>query len=292
MRKRIDQPAAKPLAVALPGAEQLLHALAPILRPLIRLLIAQGVDFTRFTAWLKPLFLEQAQADLSRRQQKATDSALSLLSGVHRKDVKVWREEGLSQRLAGSVSLTNQVFTTWTDEPAYCDQEGKPRLLARIGPKPSFESLVQSQSKDLHPYSVLSDLLRLDLARLEMIGEQEYVALNRTTFTPPPGSVESLQVFSGNLADHVATATANLLGETPKRLEHSVFGDGLSAESVERLSAMARTLWDQAQTQLIALGRRLYEDDKDGQHRHRMRFGVYYHTAEEDVPEPPPGPES
>jgi len=123
------------------------------------------------------------------------------------------------------------------------------------------------------------------------------VVLNQDAFTPPPGSLELLQLFSGNLADHIATATANILGETPARLEQSVFADGLSGDSVERLSALSRSLWEQAHGQIITLARRLYEQDKNGDHHHRMRFGAYYHSAKEDhptdaVPVPPAGEES
>jgi hypothetical protein len=291
MRKRISSTPEAGNAQQLRMPEQVLSALEPVLRPIIRLLISQGIDFIKFTRFIKPLFLEQAEASLRHDWQRVTDSAVSLLSGVHRKDVRTWREQGLAGRLANTVSLTNQVFTAWTDEPAYCDHHGVPRLLRRIGPYPSFETLVRSQSRDVHPYSVLSDLLRLDLARLELVDGEEYVALNRNLFMPASGSLEQLQVYSGNLADHIATATDNLIGGKPRRLEHSVFGDGLSAESVERLGSMARTLWEQAQTQIIALARRLYETDKEGGHRHRMRFGVYYHTTE-DAPESDAGREN
>jgi hypothetical protein len=278
---------AAPTGPGLPGADELLVAFAPIVQPLIQLMVAQGVDYTRFVACLKPLFLEQAQAELERRGQKITDSALSVLSGVHRKDVKVWREQGLGQRLAQTASLGSLVFTCWKDEPAYCDHEGNPKPLPRTGPWPSFETLVRTVSTDVHPYTVLNDLLRLGIARLELVGEQECVALNGNAFIPPPGSLELLQLFSSNLADHVATAASNLLGEEPGRLEQSVFADGLSAESVERLSVLSRSLWEQVHTQMITMARRLYEQDKDGGHRHRMRFGAYYHTREEAADDAP-----
>jgi len=271
-----------PTGPALPGAEELLPALAPILQPLVHLLLAQGIDYTQFASYLKPLFLDQARAELEAREQKVTDSALSLLSGVHRKDVRVWREQGLGGRVEQSASLTNQVFTSWKDEPAYCDQTGRPRALPRIGPSPSFETLVRRLSTDVHPYTVLNDLLRLGLARLELVQDQECVVLNSDAFTPPPGSRELLELFSANLADHIATATANMLGEQPARLEQSVFADGLSAESVERLAALARTLWEQAHGQFITMARRLYELDKAGGHGHRMRFGAYYYSKTEN----------
>jgi hypothetical protein len=278
---------AAPAGPSLPGGEDLLAAVSPILQPLLRLLVTQGVDYTSLGAFLKPLFLDQALAELERRGQKVTDSALSVLSGVHRKDVRAWRESGLGHRLEATVSLTSQVFACWKDEPACCDQQGNPRPLSRTGSWPSFETLVRTVSTDVHPYTVLNDLLRLGMASLELVGEQECVSLNKEAFIPPPGSLELLELFSGNLADHVAVATGNLLGEEPARLEQSVFADGLSAESVERLSALSRTLWEQAHGQIITMARRLYEQDRHGEHHHRMRFGAYYYTTEAATDEAP-----
>ena len=75
----------------LPAAEDVLRALAQVMAPLARLLLASGLDYTRLAAELKPLFIEQARLELLRSGQKDTDSAISLLSGVHRKDVREWR---------------------------------------------------------------------------------------------------------------------------------------------------------------------------------------------------------
>jgi hypothetical protein len=272
---------AAPTGPGLPGADELLAALEPILLPLVRLMITQGIDFTQFNAWLKPLFLGQAEAELERRGQKVTDSALSVLSGVHRKDVRVWREQGLVPKVEQALSLPSQVFTAWIDEPACCDRLGGPRPLPRTGPWPSFEALVRRVSTDVHPFTVLNELIRLGMARLALVDDQECVMLNGDAFIPPSGSLELLQLFSGNLGDHVATATANLLGDNAPRLEQSVFADGLSEDSVERLAALARSLWEQAHPQVITLARRLYEQDRDGGHHHRMRFGAYYFTPDD-----------
>ncbi len=48
----------------------------------------------RFVAALKPVFYEQALAELGRIKQNKTDSAVSLLSGLHRKDVSAFRPTG------------------------------------------------------------------------------------------------------------------------------------------------------------------------------------------------------
>ena len=39
-----------------------------------------------------------------------------------------------------------------------------PRALPRVGPAPSFESLAQEVTRDVHPRALLEELLRLKLA--------------------------------------------------------------------------------------------------------------------------------
>ena len=79
----------------LPPADELLRALGSVLAPLLRLLLASGLDYTRLAAQLKPLFIEQARLELLRTRKIDTDSAISLLSGVHRKDVRELRTRTL-----------------------------------------------------------------------------------------------------------------------------------------------------------------------------------------------------
>ena len=55
-----------------------------VLQPLVRLLLRNGVTYTVFAAALKRVFLDAARQELAGRGMAQTDSALSLLSGVHR----------------------------------------------------------------------------------------------------------------------------------------------------------------------------------------------------------------
>ena len=72
-----------PRSVAPAGRAVLDHALV-ILRPLVAWLLRSGVGYGEFAAALKPVFLDMALAEVARDGAKLTDSALSLLSGLHR----------------------------------------------------------------------------------------------------------------------------------------------------------------------------------------------------------------
>jgi len=269
-------PASKSSDLLLPQADDAMRALRSILAPLVRLLLATGVEYTRLSAELKPLFIEQARLELLRSGRKDTDSALSLLSGVHRKDVRKWRESGLADSISKEVSLSTQLFARWVHDPQYLDRRRRPKPLPRLGPAPSFDSLAHSVTQNVRPYTILAELLRLGLVQIELRRGQEYVVPNRDGFIPPPGSLELVELFGNNLTDHAAAAVTNLLGSPPK-LEQSVFAEGITAESAELLSELARKLWGQARTEMIAQASRCFEQDQARPDAtRRMRFGVYY----------------
>lgn len=279
-------PATQPAAQALPPAEDVLRALGGILAPLLRLLLASGMDYTRLAAELKPLFIEQARLELLRTGQRDTDSAISLLSGVHRKDVREWRENGLSGRIAQEMSISSQVFARWVQDPQYRDRSKRPKPLPRLGPAPSFETLARSVTQDVHPYTVLTELIRLGLVEVQMVKGREMVVPNRDGFVPPPGSREIMELFGGNISDHACAAVSNLLGKAP-RLEQSVFAEGITAESAAQLGALARKLWAQARSEMIAEATRLYDADQQREDATcRMRFGAYF-WSQDTMPDDP-----
>ena len=80
-----------------PGA--VLARVLHVLRPLVRPLVHQGVTYPALAAALKRIFLDEARRELQRRGMVATDSALTLLSGVHRRDV---RKEEFTEKVRGN----------------------------------------------------------------------------------------------------------------------------------------------------------------------------------------------
>ena len=258
--------------------QDVLAALSEVMQPLIELLLNSGIDYPHFASHLKPLFIEQARRELARMQLTPTDSSLSVLSGVHRKDVKSWRENNLSNTKPRPISISAQVFAAWVQHTSYRDRKKQPKPLNRTGHAPSFETLVRLITQDIHPFTVLQDLIRLDLVRVEIQRGKEVVVPYLAGFVPPAGSQEALQLMANHVADHAKTAVANLLGEAPA-LEQSVYAAGITAQSAQRLGALSREWWEDMRAALIQEASRLYEQDKHlPQADQRVRIGSYFHA--------------
>src|SRR5437764_1484042 len=113
-------------ATGFPAAAVLESVLAAV-RPTVRLLLQSGIDYPHFVSSLKALFIYESQAELQRAGNTPTDSATSLLSGVHRKDVRAWRLTGQTAGGGKPVAVSARVFARWIADPAYADAQGRPR---------------------------------------------------------------------------------------------------------------------------------------------------------------------
>ena len=268
-------------------------AVSRLLRPLVRLLISKGITYPTLSNMLKALYVESADRDFRVDRNRQTDSRINLITGVHRKDVKRLRGKPTQNEDApSSPSIGAQLIGLWLGGREYLDETGKPLALPRTQPHDggvSFESLVESVSKDLRPRTVLDEWLRLDLVSVD---EDNVVHLNSAAFVPNTDLDQLAHYFGRNTHDHIAAAAHNLLGDGAPFLERAVFYDRLTPQSVDELHTLARDIGMEA---LVKLNKAALEKaDQDGgkpDALQRMNFGIYYYSAE-DLDEAPEGNDS
>ena len=272
----------------------MLSALRRVMRPLVRLMLRKGVTYTMFTDLLKEVFVDVAHREFRLNDTAPTDSRISLLTGVHRKDVRRLRNEGDTARatLPDNITLGAQLVNVWTNTPPFCSAPGQARALARlasVGGDCSFDALVARVSTDIRGRVVLDEWLRLGVVRLD---EQDCVHLEAHAFVPQKGFDEKAAYFGHNLHDHACAAVHNLSGEGQPFFERSVHYDALSPASVEHLrDAVAK---DGMQT-LLAFSRLAAElesvDEPGIEQRQRITVGLYFYTeATDSDPSKTPGP--
>ncbi len=259
-----------------------------LFKPAARLLLRHGVSYRSFCIPLKRVFLEAAEQELDSRQMPKTDSALTLLSGVHRRDVReLLRDAAPSGATAARQpkSLASEVVARWMFEPAYRHLAGKRKGPARPltrGPQAgSFDSLVTSVSQDIRPRAMLDELLRLGVVK----ETEEGVELVADGFIPREGFTELSSLFADNLHDHLAAATANLQGDA-NFLEQSIFVDQITAASAAQLQKAAVLAWKQAFQTVMSQAQERFDADAEQaepeERNQRARFGIYFYNTPMD----------
>jgi hypothetical protein len=256
-----------------------------VLQPLVRLLVRQGVTYPALATALKQVFVDAAQAELNEQGMARTDSAITLLSGVHRRDVRTLTRGAAPARQAPApMSLAAEVVARWMSEPLFLQADGSPRPLPRSGEgtaaaEPvSFGALVAGVSSDVRARAVLDELLRLGVVHEDERG----VHLHGAGFAPQQGFDEMAWLFADNLHDHAAAAATNLQGRG-NFLEQAVWVDQITPASAARVQAVAVQAWQQAFRQVMAEAQQRFEADATDvappRRRERARFGVYFYSA-------------
>lgn len=259
----------------------LLAALRHTLRPLVRLLIARGVTYPMLIELIKGVYVAVAEKDFPLPERQATDSRVSLLTGVHRKDVRRLRAGPPADDAAmpDSVALGAQLVAAWTTRREFRDGRGRPRPLARLasqGGRRSFEALVASVSKDIRARPVLDEWLRLGIVDIDA-GER--VVLRASAFVPARGIDEKAFYFGHNVHDHIAAAAHNLQGEGLPFLERSAHYDSLDAASVKQLARLAEESGMKALRAVNAEAQAAEARDRRlTSIKQRITFGIYFYS--------------
>ena len=269
-------------------SDTLLKVLRQALRPLVRLMLANGIAYPQLVELLKGLYVELAVRDFPVSGKEQTDSRISLLTGIYRKDVKRLRAMPRDdERPPDTVSFGMRLINAW-ELPPYSDETGMPlRLprLARRGGELSFEALVASVSKDIRSRAVLDEWVRLGIASLNQSDE---VTLMTEAFVPNQGFAEKAFYFGHNLHDHAAAAASNLLGERAPFLERSVQHSRLPASVVHALALEAenggmrllKSLNRKAQTAGLDAQANIVDSDT----QQRFTFGIYFYAEDSTAP--------
>jgi hypothetical protein len=251
------------------------------MRPLVRLMMRSGLTFPVLADTIRALFVEVAVTDILTDPKARTDSRISLLTGVHRKEIKRLRElppDGAE--IPEIVTLVSQIVARWVGSDAFTDASGRPRPLVRVGQgtggeQTSFDTLVESVTTDVRPRAVLDDLLGHGVVCMDSEGR---VQLQADGFIPRPGGEEQLFYFARNLHDHVAAAVANISAPgAPPFLDRSVHYDRLTPSQAKELEDYARAA---AMGVLLDVNRKALEltasePDVPQTDQRRINFGIY-----------------
>jgi len=229
----------------------LLQAVGSVLRPLAELGVAKGLPYASVEEALKRAFVDAAQqAQVSQGlPPHRLVSRITAATGINRREVtRITQLEPEADTTTG-VSLASQVFTRWVSDKAW-KLRGKPKALARQGAG-SFEELARSVTQDVHPRSLLDELIRLQLARWDQV--EDTVSLLEEAFTPHGDLQDMLGFLGSNVADHLQAAVDNVLSSESLHFEQAVFARGLNAQTADELRALARRHWKALMAEAVPL---------------------------------------
>ena len=245
----------------------MLDKLDALLSPFARLMVALGVPFPDLAERLKGHYVDAASR-LS--EAKPTDSRVSVLTGLQRRDVARLRDfEPREPRL----THLSRLVALWVSDPNY-----QGRALPRSGDAPSFEALAWDVRRDVHPRTLLDALLAAGTVGVD--GER--VVLKATSYQPLAGSEDQLAYLARNMGDHLQAATVNVTSEYAPYFERAAHFSGLSQAQVSELETQFRDGQMQLLEAVAARAEEMKSLRLDGGD-YRVRAGGYFYHEDTDA---------
>lgn len=261
--------------------QTLLNAALHILRPLVRVLLRNGVTYRDFTDLAKWVFADVARTDFTLPGRKQTASRISVITGLTRKDVARLMamprpDTSVQQR---QYHRAARVISGWKRDGRFTDDTGRPRALAFDGGgEDDFPALIRHYSGDMPARAVLDELQRVGAVSRREDGSVELLA---DAYVPHGDETQHLYIMGRDTALLLETIDHNLLArdKDQRRYQRQVLYDNLP---VEALPALRRLGAKQAQALLEQLDEQFAAEDRDtnpdaaGNGRMIAGLGIYY----------------
>jgi hypothetical protein len=260
-------------------------AILRLLRPLIRILLRNGISYGAFADLAKWVFVDVAAKEFAMPGRKQSDSRISVVTGLSRKEAAKIRgiaapDDDEEQERYNRAS---RVISGWLRDGRFTAQDGSPAPLPFDGDA-SFSDLVKAHSGDMTARSILDELLRVGTVKRDHDGN---VHLLQRGYLPKASDSAKLNILGSDVALLIGTIDHNLhVVNEPPRFQRKVAYDNLPAEALPKLREISQR---HSQAVLEEIDHYLSGQDRDlnpsiqGTARKHAGIAIYY--FEEDVPE-------
>jgi hypothetical protein len=257
----------------------LLGTIARVMRPLIRILLRNGISFQTFADITKNQFVEVARSEFGIEGRKKSTSRIAVITGLTRKEVTRISRLSFSgdQKSTERYNRASRVVSGWRRDGDFLDAKGQPAVLAMSGQTRTFQELVKRYSGDIPYRAVLDELVAQGVVHL--LGNKQ-VKLMERAYLPKADETMKLHILGTDTAYLIDTIGHNLRpGDSEARFQRKVLYDNLPDEA---LPALRRRSSKMGQALLEKLDKIFSGHDRDvnpdvrGSGRNTAGVGVYY----------------
>lgn len=208
-----------------------------ILRPLVRVLIRNGIACGNFIELVRKAYVDEAFA-MSSQKNKVTVSSVSAQTGLSRKEVKRLREMDNSPDSNNSSKYNRaiRVISGWLNDPRFTSENGIPVPLRMDEGEHSFAVLVKDYSGDI-PTKAMFDMLEVSHCIEKNDG---LVYLINHAYVPGEDSSEIINILGTDTNELIETIDHNLTCDNDeRRYQRKVSSSRVKADDVKEFKAYA-----------------------------------------------------
>lgn len=258
----------------------LIAAAERLLRPLVRILLRNGIAYGQFAEIARKVYTDVAYRDFAISGKKQTISRVAVLTGLTRKEVK-----RLLEQVPGDGSESHQrynrairVISGWLNDPQFHDERGQPADLPFAGGDASFEALVKKHSGDMPPRAMFNAL-----AAGGSVGEdQGSVRLLRHAYVPGGDPIDKIAILGSDTAELLETIDHNLVASADQaRYQRKVSSETLRASEVAAFRALAAQKSQELLEEMDAWLNQREVSDGDEEAGEQVSLGIYYYHSDD-----------
>lgn len=187
----------------------LIGCLRLMLKPLVGFCFRHALRLQDIIDCMKAVFVEHVKRELEEQGEKVNVSRISIVSGVHRRDVSALLDQSGTASLSESRDLVAKVMGLWQTDEKSITKSKEPRVLTFGEEQSEFTALVYQVSRDLNPATVLFELERSGAIKKVKGG----VKLVLESFVPKGDVLRSAQILSDDIHDLTCGVEENIFSE-------------------------------------------------------------------------------
>jgi hypothetical protein len=266
--------------------EHLRLALRMMLKPLVKLLISQGVSHGDFSEAAKDVYVEVAIRHFDKAT-KVNQSRIAILTGLTRKEVKNVIDRAMRSEPHGkNFSRPSRVLAGWHSDPLFLGPYGMPLEIPYESPVdggiPSFVDLVRTYSGDMAPRPMLKELMRIGAV---VESENGTFKVLRRDFIPEALSAELVERLGEVTHNFFSTAARNIEKKGPDGglFERIVFAEnGVTDQAVGLFDAFVKHRGQEFLEELDNWLVAREKEEKGVARTIQTGFGMYHYIEEPD----------
>ena len=246
-----------------------------ILRPLVRVMIRNGVSSGSFEEMVRKAYVDEAFLMGANSPKKTTISHVSAQTGLSRKEVKRLNEHPATHKtdVEQKYNRAVRVISGWINDDKFIDAQGGARILPLDEKNDSFAALVKQYSGDIPTKAMLNLLIAADCVKVK----DNTVQLIKHAYVPGKDSAEVIRILGTDTNELINTIDYNLTtSENNKRYQRKVSSAVLDKNAVEEFKKISQ---DRSQALLEELDTWLSrnEVEPDDENACYVSLGIYYY---------------
>jgi hypothetical protein len=223
--------------------DPVLNACRHALRPIVRVLLRNGVTWSEFADLGKELFVDVARSDYGIQGRPTNTARVALMTGLSRREVTRVKGTLTGEQPRGEATPNrnriSQILTAWHVDPEFVGADGNPAVLPTTADGPSVAGLLRRYAGDMPHGAVLKELEQLGLVEPVGLGyrvtSRQYI---RSAADP-----DLLHQAGIALHDHATTVAYNVdtSRAEPARFERMATTQSLPRRRVAAFRAFLET---------------------------------------------------